>query len=282
MGARRVAKHEDTKFLTRRANPSSSAEKARILVVDDHPLVRRGINMLLDRQDDLTCCQNEVDTVAGIIPAVKKEQPQMLLLDLNLKDGNALGIIGPLHEQFPDMPILVLSQFDNLLCAEDALNAGAAGYVMKEEATREILTAIRTVLRNETYVSDKLKLPVPGQASRPLERPAVAEHLAESELQVFLLLGSGMSNEDITDEMNISAQTLENYCRNLKDKLHQPDDAALINYALRCKHSFDSNCVDAEAALFHCALQLECCERGTLPQTKSANPKPAGFNGNPR
>ena len=153
---------------------TSPVEKTRILVVEDHPLVRHGISMLLNRQDDLICCQSEVDTVAGIIPAVKKDQPQMLLLDLNLKDGNALNIIGTLHEQFSNVPILVISQFDNILCAEDALHAGAAGYVMKEEATHEILTAIHAVLQNETYISHKLNLPVSGQTAPMPERHAAA------------------------------------------------------------------------------------------------------------
>ena len=282
MGARRVEKHEDTRFLTKRANLTSTVEKTRILVVDDHPLVRHGINMLLNRQDDLTCCQSEVDTVAGIIPALKKDQPQMLLLDLNLKDGNALNIISTLHEQFPNIPILVLSQFDNILCAEDALHAGAAGYVMKEEATHEILTAIHAVLRNETYISHNLNLPVYGQTARMPERPAAAEHLAEGELQVFLLLGSGMPIGEIADQMNISIEMLENYCKNLRGKLNQPDDAALARYALQCKRSFDTNSVDADAALFHCALQLERFERG-IPPPKPAQAKPtSGFPGSAR
>src|SRR5271169_317187 len=114
MSARRVKKHEDTRYLTKRAMHSCPDGKTRVLVVDDHPVVWHGINMLLNRQDDLVCCQDEVDTVAGIIPAVKKDQPQMLLLDLNLKDGNSLGIIVTLRDQFPDVSILVISQFDNL------------------------------------------------------------------------------------------------------------------------------------------------------------------------
>lgn len=283
MGARRVEKHEDTEYLTKRTSLSSPAKKMRILVVDDHPLVRHGINVLLGRQNDLVCCQSEVDTVAGIIPAVKKDQPQMLLLDLNLKDGNALNIIGTLHEQFPNVPILVLSQFDSILCAEDAMHAGAAGYVMKEDATREILTAIYTVLRNETYVSHNLNLPLSGQAVPTLGRPAAAEHLTKGEFQVFLLLGSGMPIEGIAGQMKINAKTLEDHCKNLKEKLSQPNDAALADYALQCKRSFDANGVDADAALFHCALQLERCEYGIQPQSKPAQTKPPpGFTGNQR
>ena len=284
MSARHVKIHEDTRYLTKRAMLSTPARKTRILVVDDHPVVWHGINMLLNRQDDLVCCQDEVDTVAGVIPAVKKDHPHMLLLDLNLKDGNSLGIIGTLHDQFPDVPILVISQFDNIRSAEDALHAGAVGYVMKEEAAQEILTAIRTVLRKETYISRKLELPAAGPASAQTPRPpAVAEHLAEGELQVLLLLGSGTPRPDIAAQLKISDKTLETWCKNLKDRLQLPDDSALANYALKCKNCFDTKDVDPDAALFHCALQLERCEWGKSPQSKPAQPEPpSGFPGKPR
>jgi DNA-binding NarL/FixJ family response regulator len=285
MSARRVKKHEDTRYLTKRATQSFSDGKTRVLVVDDHPVVWHGINLLLNRQDDLTCCQDKVDSVAGIIPAVKRDHPQMLLLDLNLKDGNSLGIIGTLRDQFPDVPVLVISQFDNIRCAEDALHAGAVGYVMKEEAAQEILTAIRTVLRNETYISHKLlnlaaSGPVPAPTS---QRPAIAEHLAEGELQVFLLLGSGMPLSDVATQLKISVETLETWCKNLKDKLKLPDDTALTNLAMKCKSCFETNGIDSDAALFHCAVQLERCEWGKPPQSKPAQPEPpSGFPDNPR
>jgi DNA-binding NarL/FixJ family response regulator len=264
------------------------AGKTRILVVDDHPVVWHGINLLLNRQEDLICCQDEVDTVSGIIPAVKKDHPQMLLLDLNLKDGNSLNIIGALRDQFPDVPILVISQFDNIRCAEDALHAGAMGYVMKEEAAQEILTAIRTVLRKETYISHKLKLPASGSAPAQTSRqPAVARHLSEGEMQLFLLLGSGMPLSDAAAQLKISAQTLEAWCNNLKDKFNLADDAALANYALKCKSCFETNGVDPDAAFFHCALRLECYERGippqSQPQSQPAKPEPpSGFPAKPR
>lgn len=281
MGARRVKKHENTKFLTKKALEScQAAGKSRVLVVDDHPVVWHGINLLLNRQADLECCQNEVDTVAGIIPALKKDHPQMLLLDLNLKDGNSLGVIGTLRNQFPDVPILVISQFENIRCAEDALHAGAVGYVMKEKAAQEILTAIRTVLRKETYISQKLNLPVSAQApAQTPQRPAVAGHLDEDEIKVFLLLGSGMAIGDIAGQLDISAQTLETHCKNLKDQFNLADDTALVNYALQCKQSFATNTVPDDTAFFHCALQMERCEQGIPAPSKSAqaNPPP-GFS----
>ena len=284
MSARHVKKHEDTRYLTKRAMQSYPAGKTRVLVVDDHPVVWHGINLLLNRQDDLVCCQDEVDTVAGIIPAVKKDHPQMLLLDLNLRDGNSLNIISTLRDQFPDVPILVISQFDNIRCAEDALHAGAVGYVMKEEAAQEILTAIRTVLRKETYISHKLDLsayvPAPAQTPRP---DAIAEHLAEGELQVFLLLGSGMPLSDVAAQLKISVETLETWCINLKDKLNLPDNTALTNFAMKCKSCFETNGIDPDAALFHCAVQLERCEWGKPPKFKPAQTEPrSGFPGKPR
>jgi two-component system, NarL family, response regulator NreC len=279
MTARHVKKHEDTGYLTKRAMQPSSTGKTRILVVDDHPVVWHGINLLLNRQDDLFCCQDEVDTVAGIIPAVKKDHPQMLLLDLNLKDGNALGVIGTLRDQFPNVPILVISQFDNIRSAEYALRAGAVGYVMKEEAAQEILTAIRTVLRKETYVSHKLEIPVPDPAPvQTQQQPALTENLSEGEMQVFLLLGSGMSMADVTAQLKISAETLEIWCKNLKDRFHLPDDTALANFATKCKSCFDTNGVDPDAALFHCAVQLERCEWGKpLPSKPSRFEPPTGL-----
>jgi DNA-binding NarL/FixJ family response regulator len=276
MSARHVKKHEDTRYLTKRATHPYPAGKTRVLVVDDHPVVWHGINMLINRQDDLVCCQDEVDTVAGIIPAVKRDHPEMLLLDLNLKDGNSLGIIGTLRDQFPDVPILVISQFDNIRSAEYALQAGAIGYVMKEEAAQEILTAIRTVLRKETYVSRKLELAsASGSATAQTpQRPAFAEHLAEGELQVFLLLGSGMSLPDIVAQLKISTETLEAWCKNIKDRLHLPNDAALADFALKCKGSFDTQGIDPDAALFHCAVQLERCEWGKPLQPKTVQTEP--------
>jgi DNA-binding NarL/FixJ family response regulator len=280
MGARRVKKHENTKFLTKRALLSSPAGKSRVLVVDDHPVVWRGINLLLNRQEDLECCQDEVDTVAGIIPAVKKDHPQMLLLDLNLKDGNSLSVIGTLRDQFPDVPILVISQFDNIHSAEDALHAGAVGYVMKEKAAQDILTAIRAVLRKETYISRKLNLPDPAQTP---QRHAVAGHLDESEIKVFLLLGSGMALPDIAANLKMSAQTLETRCKSLKDRFNLADDTALVNYALQCKQSFATNSAPDDTAFFHCALQMERCERGIPAPSKRAQAKPpSGFSGNLR
>ena len=172
----------------------------------------------------------------------------------------------------------------NKNCINHSANkAGAVGYVMKEEAAQEILTAIRTVLRKETYISHKLNLPVSGQTAQRPQRPAVAEHVDEGEFQVFLLLGSGMPLPDVAAQLKISAETLETRCKHLKEKLDLADDTALANYAVKCKSCFETNGIDPDAALFHCAVQLERCEWGKPPQSKPAQPEPPScFPDNPR
>jgi DNA-binding NarL/FixJ family response regulator len=129
--------------------------KTRVLVIEDHPFVREGIVRLLNRQADLSCC-GECETISGTPAAVANGRPDLILLDLNLKDGYSLDLIGPLCRNFPNTPILVLSQSDDIHTAERALRAGARGYVLKQEATEDLLRAIRDALRGKCYVSPAL------------------------------------------------------------------------------------------------------------------------------
>src|SRR5579885_3304216 len=295
MGARPVKSLEETKFMTK---PESVPEqppaggplevtgtppagrRIRVLVVDDHPLVRHGISLLINRQSDLQCCDCEVSTAAGVIPAVEQHKPDLVLLDLNLKDGSALPVIRPLKVRFPAVIVLVLSQFDEMLCAEEALHAGAAGYVLKEEATQEILAAIRAVLHREIYLSHKMASAflnqLVGAKAPPLA--AGAEHLSRAELEVFQLIGAGLSTYEIAGQMKISARAVETHRKHLRQKLKLPDNTARTEYAVRCRHGFDPNCSDADALLLHCAVQWEQWEQGRTPaegSKPSAQPKPS-------
>jgi len=282
MGARPVNSLEETEFFAKTdhartpvpvtatsdtAEVPSAERRIRILVVDDHPLVRHGISLLINRQSDFVCCDCDVGTLAGIIPALEKYRPDLLVLDLNLKDGSALPLIAPLKSQFPSLTILILSQFEEMLCAEEALRAGAAGYVLKEEATQEILAAIQAVLHHEIYLSHKMAAAFLNQlvgAEAPL--PVVGtEHLTTPELEVFQLLGMGMSTFEIAGQMEISVKSVETHRKRLREKLKLPDNDALTDYAVRCKHGFNQNCDDPGAALLHCAVQWEQWEKGKSP-----------------
>ena len=126
--------------------PSKPADKRRILVADDHPLFREGLVQLINREHDLSCC-GETGTVVATQTAVARLKPALLVLDLRLKDGDGLELIKSLKARFPDLFVLVLSEHDETLYAERAVRAGAKGYLMKEEATDEVLNAIRKICR---------------------------------------------------------------------------------------------------------------------------------------
>ena len=130
-------------------------QRARILVVEDHAFVRAGIVGLLNGEPDFVCC-GECDTVAGTRLAVAKCKPDVILLDLNLKDGQALGLIGGLLLEFPDAKILVLSQLDEAIYAPKVLRSGARGYLMKETASQKLFEALRVVLSGGTYLSQEM------------------------------------------------------------------------------------------------------------------------------
>lgn len=213
------------------AQPSPSA-KSRILVVEDHPLVREGVMHLLKQQPDLEPCGG-VDSVSGVPPAVRSTNPDLVLLDMRLTDGDVLPHVPAFRAEFPALRILVLSQFDESLYAERALLAGANGYIMKEQASQEVLKAIRVVLNGHIYVSRKLAARLASRFAgiEPSAPLAGFEHLSDRELNVLKLLGVGMSTREIATDLNLSVKTVETYRENLKTKLGLKDSPELIRYA---------------------------------------------------
>ena len=130
-------------------------KKTRVLVVEDHPFVRAALVALVDCQPDLNCC-GETDSIAGARTMQVEQKPDLILLDLRLKDGEAFELISAMKAQSPNVPILVVSQRDEILFAERVLQFGANGYIMKQEAPDDLVSAIRTVLTGRTYVSGKM------------------------------------------------------------------------------------------------------------------------------
>ncbi len=206
--------------------------KHRILVVDDHSLVREGLNQLIKQQSDLVCC----GLAGGILAArqaVATLKPDLVVLDLRLPDGDGLDLIRELAAQYPSVHILVVTQCDENLYAERALKAGARGYVMKESATEEVLTAIRAVLAGEFHVSKKVAalalLEMAGK--KPKTEKNGIGNLTNRELQVFQLLGTGMSTRKIAAQLNISVKTVETHRENIKQKMDLPNAPELAHFA---------------------------------------------------
>jgi DNA-binding NarL/FixJ family response regulator len=207
--------------------------KARILVVDDHPLLREGVVQLISRQADMESC-GEAATAAAAIIAIREQQPDLVLLDLRLGQDDGLELIKRLRVEAPKLRILVLSQFDEKVYALRALRAGAHGYVMKQEASQRTVSAIREVLSGQLAVS----LAIHTLALRQVidDKPGAhsstaADRLSDRELQVLNSLGSGLSTREIASRLNLSVKTVETYRENLKAKLDLADAKALINFA---------------------------------------------------
>lgn len=212
--------------------PSSS--KTRILIVDDHPMVREGLARLIGQQPDLVCC-GEAATVAETQAQVAKLTPDLVILDLRLKNADGLDLIKTLRSQVPSLRILILSQYEAPLYVERALRAGALGYVVKEQAADEVLTAIRTVLAGEVYLTRSMAgLLLHKFVGATSKKPAHAgiEDLTDRELHVLQLLGAGLSTREIAGELKVSFKTIETHRENIKRKLSLRGAAELVHYAV--------------------------------------------------
>ena len=218
------------------SSPTSGApncgRKHRVLVADDHPLVREGIVLWLNEQRDLECC-GQADTFTTVHESMRKEQPDLLLLDLRLRHEDGLELIKSLQAHFPAVRILILSGCDETLYAERAIRAGAAGYVMKTESTSELLVGIRAVLNGELYLSPRMALSIAQMSlqRRPKSRGHGVEILSDRELQVFQLMGSGLGTSKIAAQLNLSVKTIDTYRENLKQKLGFPSARELVRNA---------------------------------------------------
>ena len=218
-------------------NPQPSgiaARKSRVLIVDDHPLVREGLANLINAQHDLMVC-GEAEGSTQAITRIRKAQPDVALIDISLKNESGLELVKDLRSQFPQVALIVLSMHDEALYAERALRAGARGYVMKREASKNVLASIRRVLEGGVYVSGRvasrmaLRLGSPGEAasSSPVER------LSDRELEIFRLLGQGRTTAQIASDLNLSLKTVQAYCARAKEKFGVTSLTELLRAALR-------------------------------------------------
>lgn len=205
----------------------------RILVVEDHPVVREGLVSLLNREPGFTVCC-EADSVQDAIGAFEKGGPDLVIVDLILRRGDGLDLVKQIRALDRKTPVLVLSMQDESLYAERALRAGASGYIMKLEASRELVNAIRTVLSGDIYVSRKMNVRLLHRVldPNPGEKESMAECLTDRELHVFQMIGSGLGTGQIAKELGLSAKTIESHRENIKNKLGIATGAELVQRAV--------------------------------------------------
>ena len=209
-----------------------SHKKSRIIVVEDHPVLLDGLRQLIGSQPDLACV-GAADNTSDAKRVVEQSKPDLMALDLRLKAGDALELIKSVRVEHPQLKMLVLSQYDEFIFAERALRAGASGYIMKENATDEVLRAVRKVLAGELYFSERVAAAVLQRTLRekPSASRAGVEALSDREMQVFQLLGASYRTREIAEQFHLSRKTIETHCEKIKHKLNLHTAAELKEFA---------------------------------------------------
>ena len=216
-------------------NQSAGATKKRkVFLVDDHPIIRQGLTMLINRESDLAVC-GEAEDAHAAMQSITCLIPDVAIIDISLSGPDGLDLLKDIRGRLPYLPVLILSMHDESIYAERALRAGAQGYIMKQEATEKVLVALRRILNNEIYVSERI-------ANRMLQRyigapdtsrPTSIGDLTDRELEVFRLIGEGHSTRQIADELHISVKTVESYQAHIKEKLSLRSARELVQHAIQ-------------------------------------------------
>lgn len=206
--------------------------RSKVLIVDDHPLVREGLAARIDAHPELEVCgeAGDVDEALALLDAT---HPELMIVDLTLRSGHGLDLIKKTAQRRPDTKMLVISAHDDTLFAERALRAGAAGYVNKQEAQEQVIDAIVSVLRGEHFVSDDLTRRLVGRAILGPQEPSGLERLSDRELQIFELIGRGDSTRSIAEQLHLSVHTVETHRENIRAKLNLQSGTALVRAAVQ-------------------------------------------------
>ena len=208
------------------------ALRRRVLIVDDHPIVRQGLKRMIETESDLEVC-GEAATEAQARRAIRELNPDIVIVDLALQEGDGLELVRDVHAHHPDVPMLVLSMHDEAIYAERLLSEGASGYIMKQAAADQLLNALRTVLSGEIYLSEALSHTARGRAAAPgASASNPVERLTNRELQVLNLVGRGVSSREIAAELGLSVKTVESHRQSVKRKLNLTTNAQLLQYAM--------------------------------------------------
>jgi len=213
---------------------SAKEQATRIVLVDDHPVVREGLAESINREKDLVVCAQAEDHRAAL-QAIEGTKPELVVVDLMLKDSSGMELIKDIHARWPRLLILVVSMHDETLYAERVLRAGAQGYITKQQATRDILLAIRRVLAGGIYLNERTASTVLARlASKPQAvTDSISDLLADRELQVFELTGRGLSTREIGAQLHIDIKTVDTYRARIREKLNLKTSSELLQLAIR-------------------------------------------------
>jgi len=207
--------------------------KVQVFLVDDHPVVRQGIAMLIDQEADMCVC-GEADNAETAVRMINEQKPDLAIVDLSLKDSSGLELIKDLQVRDPQVKVLVLSMHDEAFYAERVLRAGARGYMTKDEGTEKVVEGIRMLLNGEVYVSDRVASKMIGKliGGRGASWSKI-DGLTDRELEVFELIGTGLGTREIAGKLHVSIKTIESHREHMKEKLGIANATELLKYAVQ-------------------------------------------------
>jgi len=211
----------------------SRKDKHKVFIVDDHPLLREGISRLITQQPTLSIC-GQAATAHQALKVIPVLKPDVVIVDITLAGSNGMDVIKNMKLRSVKSLVLVLSMHDEALYAERALRAGAKGYIMKQEASKEVLKAIHCILGGEIYLSEKMRAKMLHKIAdgHSNEKTLAEEMLSDRELQVFELIGQGRGTRQIAEELSISSKTVESYRAHIKIKMNLKNAHELTQHAV--------------------------------------------------
>jgi DNA-binding NarL/FixJ family response regulator len=206
-------------------------EPRKILIVDDHPIMRTGVRQMIAQEPDLAIC-GEAEDAHGALEAIGQSAPDVAVVDISLKDSSGIELIKDIRIRFPHLPVLVLTMHKESFYAERVLRAGARGYLTKDEAPTRIVEGIRAVLAGQIFISDQL-------ASKVLAKLVdgsgglLVDKLSDREFEVFQLIGKGLEKHEIARQLSLSVKTIDAHRENIKKKLNLETSTDLLRYAIQ-------------------------------------------------
>lgn len=217
--------------------PVNRKPKTKVLLVDDHPILRTGLRRMIDQESDMQVC-GEAEDGPKAFELCGTLTPDIAVIDISLKGSNGIELVKNLKARYPELPTLVLSMHDESLYAERALRAGSRGYIMKEEAIEQVLVAIRRALLGEIFLSEKMKSRMIQQMASGKGKVVSSpiEQLTDRELEVFRLIGEGHSTRQIAGQLHLSVRTVEAYREYIKGKLNLKNATELVQHAFHWVH----------------------------------------------
>ncbi len=209
-----------------------SSGRSTVYIVDDHPIVRQGLALLINREPDLAVC-GDAEEAGTALRQIEELKPDLVVVDISLNGPDGLDLLKDIRTRDANLPVLILSMLDESLYAERALRAGASGYIMKQEATERVLVAIRRILGGQIYVSDRMSNRMLHRFAGGKAQASSVAGLTDRELEVFRLIGQGHATRQIAEELHISVKTVESYQAHIKEKLSLKNARELVQRAIQ-------------------------------------------------